>query len=171
MSRGVQLQTMLTNLRVEIGHSSSSALGQNVREALVEVLQRTQKQLWEDHDWPFLYTKQLLPLQAGQRYYNLPSVLTLERVYKIYIKEGGVWRLLHNGIGAKEYNLHDSDIDERSDPARAWEGYGSNQIEIWPIPETNGVVSTFEGISASKASKTCLRLCPTQTRQTWTTHF
>jgi|10_taG_2_1085330.scaffolds.fasta_scaffold26557_2 hypothetical protein len=144
MARGVQMQQLLTDLRAEVGHSTSSALGVNMIDTLKQFLKRTQKRLWEEYDWPFLRTTEDKQLQAGSRYYDVPTNLTLERIESIHVKNGGTWQLLAAGVGAKEYNMYDSDLDERADPALKWMPYGSGQIEVWPLPNSNGTAATLD---------------------------
>ncbi len=144
MARGVQMQQLMTDLRAEIGHSTSTALGVNMRDTLQQYLKRTQERLWEDHDWSYLRVKEKKQLQAGCYYYDIPTNLTLERIEKIHVRDGGKWKALTLGIDTDEYNQYDSDADVRLDPAMKWMPYGANQIEIWPIPNSNGDASTLE---------------------------
>ena len=73
MARGVTLGQLITDLRSEIGHSLSPALGKNTRDVLINILQRNQRRLWEDYAWPFLRVEKDVTMAAGQRYYDLPD--------------------------------------------------------------------------------------------------
>ena len=131
MARGVTLGQMIDDLRAEAGHSLQPNLGKSMREVLINLLQRTQRRLWDDYAWPFLRVTSDINVAAGQRYYDVPSNLVFERIEKVETKHGEVWDRLHYG------NNHDSDRDIRSSPVRRFDAYGANQIEIWPIPAEN----------------------------------
>lgn len=144
MARGVQLSQLVTDLQSEIGHSTQAALGRNLRPALINTLQRVQRQLHDDYDWPFLRVREVKQLQAGQKLYDLPTNVQLERVERIEYKTGGKWRKLDVGVGMDEYNQYDSDVDERASQAMRWEPQVDGQYEIWPLVDENGVLSTLE---------------------------
>lgn len=61
----------------------------------------------------------------------------MDRIEKIDIKYDGVWQPLSNGITPAHYAAHDSALDQRSSPARAWRIYEDEQIEIWPVPDVD----------------------------------
>ena len=117
-------------------------LGKASRDVLIGMIQRVQKRLWEDYSWPFLKVTRDIEIQAGQRYYDLPSDVTFERVERVETKHGDYWTKLHYGIGAAQYNQHDSDRGVRSSPIRRYDAHENNQIEFWPIPENNSDSTT-----------------------------
>ena len=87
--------------------------------------------------------------QAGQRYYDIPDDLHLERIERIDYFWGDKWYPLERGINVEDYNIHDSDADVREEPAIKWDvsDTGSEaQIEIWPIPVTDGREIRVTGI-------------------------
>lgn len=145
MSRGETLESILTDFRLEAKLASSSALNTQDEERQIHIIQREQKRLWEETDWPHLRVERFLPLQAGQRFYDTATLrneagdvkgdLAIDRIETVETKDGGVWYPLCEGVGSAEYVAHDSALDERSSPARAWRIYEDEQIEIWPIPE------------------------------------
>ena len=143
MARGVSLGNLLTDLRSEIGHSLQVSLGKASRDPLINLLQRTQKRLWEDYNWPFLKITKDLTIAAGQRYYDIPDDLTFERITRVEVKHGSQWTKLHYGIAGAEYNSHDSDAGDRSSPTQKYDAYGTGQIEIWPIPANNSNATTL----------------------------
>lgn len=142
MARGVTLGQLLDDVRAEVGHSLQPNLGKASRDVIIGMIQRVQKRLWEDYSWPFLKVTRDIQIQAGQRYYDLPSDITLERVERVETKHGDYWTKLHYGIGAEEYNQHDSDRGVRSSPLRRYDAYENNQIEFWPIPANNSDATT-----------------------------
>ena len=145
MARNTTLQVLLNDLRSESGHAISSALGKSTQEMMVNLLNRVQRRLWEDFAWPFLQVKKDITLQAGQRYYDIPSGITLERVQSASFKNGSIWQKVFYGITADDYTVHDSDTGIRSWPIHKYESYGLSQVEVWPTPNTNTTASTGDG--------------------------
>ena len=113
---------------------------------MVNLLNRVQRRLWEDFSWPFLQVKKDITLQAGQRYYDIPSGLTLERVQSASFKNGSSWHKIFYGISTQDYTIHDSDTGSRSWPIRKYEAYGVSQVEVWPIPSENTNTTTGDGL-------------------------
>jgi len=72
----------------------------------------------------------------------VPDGLVFERIERIETKHGDYWTKLHYGIGAQEYNQHDSDRGIQSSPIRRFDTYENNQIEFWPIPANNSNATT-----------------------------
>jgi len=146
MARGTTLGQMLNDLRSETGHSLQVNLGKATRDVFINLLQRTQRRLWEDYSWPFLSVTRDIAVNAGQRYYSLPSDINFERVERLETKHGDVWGKMRFGITGEHYNQHDSDRGIRSSPVRRYDAYEGNQIEIWPIPAENSNATTLSGI-------------------------
>src|SRR3546814_695796 len=141
MARGTTLGELVEMLRLEVGQSSNPALGQNVRPALVHRLKKKQEELYDKYDWPFLRVRRDKIIAAGQRYYDLPDDLNLERVEKVEMFWGDFWHPLVRGITMDDYSIHNSDADERVDPVLNWDAnvVGSGeQIEFWRSPLING---------------------------------
>lgn len=147
MARNETLESILTDFRLDAKLASSSALNAQNEERQIHLIQREQKRLWEETDWAHLRVERFIPLQAGQRFYDLSSALneagaakndlSIDRIEKMDVKDGGEWCPLYNGIGAAEYVAHDSALDERASPACAWRIYEGEQLEIWPVPEVD----------------------------------
>ncbi len=146
MARNTTLQVLLNDLRSESGHAISASMGQATQEMMINLLTRVQKRLWEDFAWPFLQVKKDITVQAGSRYYDIPTGITLERVQKVSFKYGGNWERLEYGISVDDYSVHDSDRDVRTWPVEKYEAYGISQIEVWPIPSNNSTATTGEGL-------------------------
>ena len=134
MARGTTLAILQPNL------------GKSTRDVLVNVLQRTQRRLWEDYGWPFLRITRDIEISINQRYYDLPTDMTFERIEKAEFKHGDYWTKLDYGIGARQYNQFDSDRNITSYPIQCYDNYENNQIELWPIPSTNSTTSTKQGM-------------------------
>lgn len=142
------LAELIEEVQYEIGHSVSPAVGKNFREHVKNRIRREYRRLWHDFDWPHLKQRLYADLSAGQRYYDLPGGVGLEQVRAVWHKWGSSWNPLCRGVTLDEYNAHDSEAGVRCDPALRWEPC-NNQIEIWPIPASNGENSL--AIEAQKA--------------------
>jgi hypothetical protein len=150
MARGSTLINLLTKFRSEAKVSSNPAHNNQVRDSQVNLLQRVQEWLWEDFTWPHLRVERTFPLEAGQRYFDVPEDLDIDRIEKIEIKDCGTWRRLDAGIDGCHYTAFDSALDERSWPVQRWkisEGAAEEgeQIEVWPIPDQDGDATTLDG--------------------------
>jgi len=146
MARGTTLGELVEDLRAEAGHALAPSLGASTRETLIKVIQRQQKRLWDDYAWPFLRINTNVAVQAGLRYYTMPANLTYERIEHMSFKWGNRYQKLGYGIGNEHFNQYDSDLDIRSYPIYRYREYGTNQIEVWPIPSQNGNLTTQDGI-------------------------
>lgn len=146
MARNVTLGELIDDVRAEAGHSLQPNLGTAMREVLIKVIQRQQRRLWEDHDWTFLRVHRDVPVQAGQRYYDFPADLNLERVERVEFKWDDRWHRLEYGIGRAQLDQFDSDRDVRSWPIFRWQEAEDNQIEVWPVPSLNGGLTPPAGL-------------------------
>lgn len=145
MPRNSTLLSLLQDYRAEIRASGNAAHNSATRDNDIRLLQRVQETLWDEHDWPHLRVRRTLDLQAGQRYYDTPEDLPIDRVELVEVRYGEEWVSLCPGIGLDHYAAFDSDLDERSWPVERWQVYEDDQIEIWPIPADNADATTLEG--------------------------
>lgn len=150
MPRGITtLEQMVSDLRLETGRSSDNNIGQDEYATLKRILQRTQKDLYYDYDWPFLKVRRDILTQAGERYYDFDADIDPERLFTVKIKHGNIWLPVVRGITMDDYSIRDSDDDQnRSDPVEKWDiidaGAGE-QMELWPIPATNDLTVRMQG--------------------------
>lgn len=145
MARGKTLLSLLQDLRAEVRASGNAAHNASDRERQVRLLQRVQEDLWDRHDWAHLRVERTLDLQAGQRFYDTPADMAIDRVEKLEVRYGDVWCELGHGIEASHYSTWDSDLDERSWPVEQWKIHEGEQIEVWPIPADNADPVSLEG--------------------------
>lgn len=145
MARGSTLVKLLDDLRAELKMSLNPAHNNNVRDKQVKFLQSTQEWLWEDFTWPHLRVHRNYQLQAGQFEYDVNADFDIDRIEKIEVKDGGRWLPVLPGIDAAHYAVHDTELDQRSSPVRRWRIAEDEQIEVWPIPDVDGVTATLEG--------------------------
>ena len=134
MARRQTLLELLRQYRAEIRASGNPAHNANVRDAQINTLQRVQEWLWEEHDWAFLRVERFVDLQNGQRFYDPPADMPLERIEEIHVRYNGDWVPLTFGIESCNFSLYDSYLDQRSWPAERWRIHEDEQIEIWPVP-------------------------------------
>lgn len=138
MARNKTLLSILQDYRAEIRASGNAAHNSGARENQVRMLQRTQEWLWEDFAWAHLRVERKLPLQAGQRYYDTPQDIPIDRLERVDVRYGEAWVRLAVGIDNSHLSAWDSDRDQRSWPVERWQVYEDDQIELWPVPADNG---------------------------------
>jgi len=150
MARNVALEKLLKDLRVEVGRSTNAAISRSTRTRYITYLNRVQRRLYADFNWPFLEIHRDIKLQDGSRYYDFPDDIEMDRAFRLETKYAGYWQKLGYEIGAKHYNQYDSDQGVKSSPAWRWDyfledGSEQPQIELWPIPSADGNETTNEG--------------------------
>lgn len=145
MARNKTVLSILQSFRSEIRASGNVAHNKGARENHLHLVQRTQERLWEEYDWPHLRVRRNILLQAGQRYYDTPEDINIDRVEKIEVRYGDDWIPLFNGIHEGHYSAWSSDLDQRSWPVERWQIYEGEMIEVWPIPADNADTTTLDG--------------------------
>lgn len=145
MARGTTLVKLLDNLRAECRLSLNPAHNIQVRETQVAQLQRVQEQLWEDFTWPHLRVERQILVQAGQRFYNPPEDMHIDRIETIELYDDGIWQPVRPGIEPWDYSAWNSDRGERAWPPRRWKIAEDEQVELWPIPDQNADPETGSG--------------------------
>jgi hypothetical protein len=146
MARGKTLTSLINDLRAESRRSLNPAHNKQARDAQVNLIQRIQENLWEDFAWPHLRVRREVKLLAGQRYYDVPEDLDISRVEKIEVRFNNRWVELHDGIEAEHYAVYDSDLNERGWPVSRAMISEDEEVEVWPIPESDGDETTLEGM-------------------------
>lgn len=141
MAAGVALSQLVTSLRHETGQSATLALGQATRERYKHMLNRVQRELWVNHQWPRQQIERDIALLQGVRYYVYPNGLDYEGVQHAWVKNGTEWLPLGFGIGPDDLSLYNSEDNFRSWPPMKWDHEGeSNMIEMWPVPSQGGTL-------------------------------
>lgn len=149
MSRGKTLNELVADLRLEARYDANPAVSLNVLPHMQHAIRTTQKFLYDEFDWPFLKVQRDISLEAGQRYYDFPDDINLERVQSVDVLYGNVWQPVIRGIDLDDYTTHDSDAGERTDPVLKWDVRDTGdaeQMEVWPIPASNGMKIRVRGI-------------------------
>jgi hypothetical protein len=153
MARNIQFSELVIDLRAELRRSGSPAVGVEDLPVLKRTLNHNYKLIHLMKDWEFLKLRKSITLNAGQRYYDIPSGIDLERIKKFKVKYGDQFLPVIRGIELDDYNIHDSDDDERSAPVLKWDfNYDADtntpQIEFWPIPDDNAQVARIQSYAA-----------------------
>lgn len=145
MARNTTLVKLLDMYRAKCRLSFNPAHNNQDEDRQIRSLQATQEWLWDDYDWPLLRVERTINLQAGQRYYDLPDDLHIDRISKAEVYHDTAYCELKPGIDAVHYTAYNSDLDERQWPPQRWRISEDEQFEIWPIPDTNADLTTLEG--------------------------
>lgn len=150
MSRNVTLNELTRQVRAECRLSTGASRGLDDLENIQQLIKRVQETLYDDYDWPFMRidkTSATKVLSAGQRYYDVPVTMNIERAFSVWHNQGAnVWMELPQGISMAEYSQQDSDNNNRADPALKWDILNETQIEIWPLPASDGGLIRFDGL-------------------------
>lgn len=151
MARGTAFSELVLQLRAELRRSQSPAVGVEDIASLKQTLNRNAQVLALRRNWEFLLRKfPRITINAGQRYYDLPAGLDLERITVAKVKYGGSFYHLARGINFEDYEAFDPEENERSSPALKWGTQFDTtanraQIEIWPLPDSSAQYLYFEG--------------------------
>lgn len=150
MARGETFLELQGMLREELGRSPDVAIGVDDLPILKRAINKAYATLYDEYDWPFLrrvFAKE--SLSAGQRYYDLPDGLNIERVEAVYIWFNEVPQKIDRGITVDEYGIYDPTDNVRVDPVLLWDVRnisGSVQIEVWPLPASDTMSIQFVGL-------------------------
>lgn len=168
MAIGKNLEELIADLRMEIGQSTNPAVSRSTRARYIRLLNRHQRQLHREYDWPFLEIKRDIRMEAGSRYYDFPADIDMDRQIVIENKYATTWHPVKYGITAQQYNEIDSDTDQRLDPVLRWGYYTINpsdstdvlqpQIEVWPVPASDGNIATLDGCLRVKGIRKCIEM-------------
>lgn len=151
MAYGVQFSELVINLRAETRRSSDVSVSSDDLDTLKRSLNGVYRTLAVNHDWPHLrHVFDKIPFAAGQRYYDFPAGFDADRVFESVVWLGSLNTPIKKGIDLDEYSFLDPSLDQRADPALAWDtafdtDSGSVQIEFWPIPASASYSAQFSG--------------------------
>lgn len=149
MSRNVTLNELTRQVRAECRLSTGMSRGLDDLENIQQLIKRVQETLYDDYDWPFMRVDKVAAtkvLSAGQRYYDFPETMNMERAFSLWTNQTSVWTKLTQGISLTEYTAQDSDEGNRADPVLKWDIVNETQFEVWPVPASGGATVRFDGI-------------------------
>jgi len=156
MARGVQLLDLIYQFRAECRQSTQVAVGADSLPHVKQLLRRTQAMLYEDsgNDWAFLRMYPSIPIVAGDRYYDAPADLNIDRIEEVRVLVDGLPIPVTRGIGFEQYAAQNPDLDIRSSPVLRWDLRWTGtetQIEVWPKPLENGSSLMFKCLRPLRA--------------------
>jgi hypothetical protein len=154
MATGATLASLIADVQLELGHSTTTTVGQQFRGHITHRIQREYERLYRDFSWPHVRLWVDMLTVSGMKNYQLPVVdgeqLTLADVREIYVKNGGVYEPLGRGIEIEDYSAMDSDAGAFSDPAQKWEPRSETLIELWPCPASDGQTIRMKALQPFK---------------------
>ena len=151
MPVGVTLLNLRRDLRAETGQSLNPAQGVQSQETQDNQLDRQQRELWEQYEWPHLRYWVDVPAAQGQNIYDYPGSMPFDQVNRIYFAASGTdsWKPLLYGLRAFDLrpnmqagnpvrwgNKVSVDGDGKTDPI--------GKVELLPVPNAGGTLR-FEG--------------------------
>ncbi|MER9685910.1 hypothetical protein [Mesorhizobium sp. M0139] len=152
MARGATLLQLISDLRDELRRANSPAAGPDDTGPLRRTINHVYATLYASHNWPHLLTYfDRVTLNAGQRYYDVPTGLDYERIIEVRNWWNGIPEPIERGISFDDYMSYDSTADVRSSPVLKWDVRFTGdreQIEYWPLPDTSTQAVQFVGMWA-----------------------
>lgn len=152
MALRVTFREVIDNVRAEAKLSTNTSRGLDHQEHIKQLIRRHYYTLADDFDWPHLSIKKESAesrklLAAGSRFYDFPANLNPEKIERLWVKWGSAWLPVTKGISYDNYTAYNPDDDQRVDPITHWDFYGHSQIEVWPVPATDGVQNGINEIA------------------------
>src|SRR3546814_18040670 len=134
-------------LKAEIGASTLVSVGVDALPEHKQAIVRTQALLYDEYDWPFLQIRPFKDLEAGEKYYDFPTV-DLEQIENVVCYYNGLPHQVMRGIRSEDYAAYDSAAGERVDPVLRWDVQftgTTDQIEVRRIPASTGKIGRPPG--------------------------
>jgi len=137
--RNATLGELKASLRAELRQSSNPAVAQSADHILVNALKQAQSFIHMKHEWPHMRARRDITLEAGSFQYDWPAGMDYERVERILTRYGDRWLPVTLFTDDDDtYNAFDTDSDVRADPVLHYRIVSDTQLEVWPIPMTDG---------------------------------
>lgn len=150
MARGATLQQMVSDLREELRRANSPAAGPDDYGPLRRTINHVYETLYAAFDWPHLKTYfPHMPMNAGQRHYDLPPGLDYDRTVDVRVWWNGIPESIERGVGFDDYLSYNSENNERTSPVLKWDVRFTGereQIEFWPLPDDSAQSVQFVGL-------------------------
>lgn len=156
MPVGVQLGQLVTQFRQMARQSAQPSVGTDTRERVIAMLNLHQRRLYEEYFWAHLRVNATINLAAGERYYDLPAGLDIDRLERVITMRDSQPIPMTRGIDFEQMAAYDSDADERSSRAMRWDVVWSvdddaTMLEVWPIPDGNTDTVRLRGMRPLRA--------------------
>lgn len=156
-------EQVVEQVRKEARLSTNSSRGTDSLDNIKQLVKRHYYTLAEEFDWPHLNVLRndtsgaRVVMQDGQRFYDFPSNLNVQKIEGAWVKHSGVWLPVTYGITRHDYSIYDPAQTQETDPVQKWRFHGGTQFEVWPQPATNGT-SDSNGELAFEGQKTVTQL-------------
>ena len=136
MRSGVTLATLREEVMIEARLSTQGGHATYTVARLNQFINRTERFLYDEHEWPLEHLEETVTVAADARYTTLPSTIPFTQVETVDVLYGDQYLPVKYGIGARERSIYDA--DERAEPITRWEIQQDNptQFEVWPIGQT-----------------------------------
>lgn len=149
--RNRQFTQLISDLRAELRRNNDPGVRASDLPAIQQAINRSYETLYDEYDWPFLTeTFDAIPLSAGQRYYDFPTTMDLDRLETVVVWFNNQPTPIERGISFADYASYNSEAvtPVRTDPVLKWDVRRvgtATQIEVWPIPASNDQTLQFKG--------------------------
>lgn len=145
MAERKTLGELLKGLRAELRHALDPNLAIETTERFTILLNDIQRELWMDNDWDHLKVYRYIAVRKGERYYDFPSDIDVDRTYQWEYKFNTVYYPMVQGISRLELTAIDSERGQQSDPLRKFDFHhddatDQDQFEVFPTPASDGTV-------------------------------
>ena len=143
---------VLAMTRSEAGLSPDPAVGTAALERHKQTINRVYQQLYEKHDWSHLrYTAPRVQVQAGQRFYDFPAGINVNRAVEVMAWWANQPYPLTPGIEYRDRFAYRP--ENRVDPPQKFDlratSAGVTQFELWPTPSGSTVQIEIVGTRAA----------------------
>lgn len=148
---GLTLAEIKSLVRSHAGMSPNAGLNVQNNQALTDLINSTQRILYNRYEWENKWCEHTKALVNGQFLYDFPTTLDWDHVRGVQIRWAQSSYLdVCYGIDSDQYNAIDTRSDIRQDPVQRWKHRvatdGTPQFEVWPIPASDGNTLYFDGM-------------------------
>lgn len=133
MRSGVPLHIIRSEALIEAGQSDDPAHSTFTAKAIDLRINRVERQMASEHEWPMLHFEQDVTVPADARFVSFPDDIRPVDVQSVYVQFGQEWLRVVSGIAAAERSIYTNDM--RATPIARWEitADADRQFEVWPI--------------------------------------
>lgn len=142
MPLGVALSELRYELRAEIYQSLLAAHGVSAIDMQNAILERSQRELWNQYVWPHLKYHKDMTVPANTRFVDFTSDIPFENIVQVWYQESGQWLKLGYDFSNYMYTQFGGE-STKSWPPQLWRNVVTvtsgltdfaGKMELWPIP-------------------------------------
>lgn len=143
MRTGVAFSTIIEEVKLEAGETTSPAQATTRDPRIKQIINREYRWIAQKWRWPLRHDEVEVSLVADTQTYTFPATLDPANIDEVWTEVGTTWQRVPHGVGRLERSLY-SDT-ETSWPPHRFEfqpdtGTGTITFEVWPIPSQAGTV-------------------------------